>query len=133
MNKYELVVLYDPDLEVDITKAETIVKKIVEDNKATITNSDQWGKRKLAYPIAKNEYAFYILYTIEAPTEAVKAIEAKLNITDEVIRYLIVKIDPKEQAKMQKMKEEALKRKARKQENGDRAQEQTNKADSNAA
>jgi small subunit ribosomal protein S6 len=95
MNKYEISVLYDPSLEVDLDKAEEQIKKIFTANKAKIVDSDNWGKRKLAYPIKKQDYAVYVFYTVEMPGENVAKIEATLNITDEVLRYLIVKPDYK--------------------------------------
>ncbi|MCA9333757.1 30S ribosomal protein S6, partial [Candidatus Saccharibacteria bacterium] len=68
MQKYEVAILYDPGLEVDLSKAEDRVKKIFDDNKAKIISSDNWGKKKLAYPIAKNEHAVYVFYIVEIPT-----------------------------------------------------------------
>ncbi|MCA9337847.1 30S ribosomal protein S6 [Candidatus Saccharibacteria bacterium] len=105
MQKYEVAILYDPGLEVDLSKAEDRVKKIFDDNKAKIISSDNWGKKKLAYPIAKNEHAVYVFYIVEIPTENVGKIENTLNITDEVIRYLIVRQDEKELAKAKEAKE----------------------------
>jgi small subunit ribosomal protein S6 len=55
MNQYEIAVLYHPDLEVDLTKAEDRVKKIFADNGGKLTNTDNWGKRKLAYNIKGND------------------------------------------------------------------------------
>lgn len=97
--QYEIAVLYDPGLEVDLSKAEDRVKKIFSDNKAKVVSSDNWGKKKLAYPIDKNEHAVYVFYIVEMPTETVNKLEATLNITDEVMRYLIVRQDEKELAK----------------------------------
>src|ERR1700759_2423268 len=93
MNQYEIAVLYHPDLEVDLTKAEERVKKIVTDNGGQITATDNWGKRKLAYNIKGNEHAVYVFYTVELPGANVAKIESTLNITDEVIRFLITKPD----------------------------------------
>lgn len=100
MNKYELAVLYHPDLEVDLDKGEQRVKKIIEDNKGKIVETDNWGKKKLAYPINKLESAVYVFYTVELEPKSLAKIESTLNITDEVLRYLIVKIDEKELAKI---------------------------------
>lgn len=113
MNKYELAVLYHPDLEVDLEKGEQRVTKIVSDNKGKVVANDNWGKRKLAYPIGKNESAVYVFYTIELPAGSVGKVESTLNITDEVIRYLIVKIDPKQEAKVVAAKERAEKKRAK--------------------
>lgn len=121
MNKYELTVLYHPDLEVDLEKGEQRVKKIIDDNKGKIVNTDNWGKKKLAYPINKLESAVYVFYTVEVDSTSMQKIESTLNITDEVVRYLIVKIDPKEQAKIAEAKAAAEKKRA----NTPKTQEET--------
>ena len=97
MNDYEMVVLYHPDLEIDLEKALKKVEKIITDNKGSITSQDSWGKRKLAYPIQKQDHAIYVLYELQLPGAAVTKVEGLLNITDEVIRYLIVKPGPVEE------------------------------------
>jgi small subunit ribosomal protein S6 len=104
MNQYEIAVLYHPDLEVDLSKAEERVTAIIKNNEGKITTTDNWGKRKLAYPINKLEHAVYVFYSVEIPAERVQKVENTLNITDEVIRFLIVKIDPKQQEKAAAMK-----------------------------
>lgn len=95
MNQYEIAVLYHPSLEVDLTKAEEQVLKIFTNSKAKITNTDNWGKRKLTYPIKKQDYAIYVFYTLQLTPDQVQKIENALNITDEIIRHLIVKPDLK--------------------------------------
>jgi small subunit ribosomal protein S6 len=114
LNQYEIAVLYDPDLEVDLSKAEDRVKKIVTDNGGEIKATDNWGKRKLAYPIVGNEYAIYVFYTIELPPTNVQKVESTLNITGEVIRFLITKPDLKAIAKAEALRavkeEQAAKR-----------------------
>lgn len=104
--QYEVAVLYHPDLEVDLTKAEERVTKIFTDNGGKVTATDNWGKRKLMYPIKKQEHAIYVFYTVEMPGEGVKKVESTLNITDEVIRYLITKPDLKAIAKAEAAKAE---------------------------
>ena len=106
MTQYEIAVLYHPDLEVDLTKAEARVKKIIADNGGNVVSTDNWGKRKLAYNIKGNEHAVYVFYTVELPGEAVQKIEVTLNITDEVIRFLITKPDLKAAAKAEALKAE---------------------------
>src|SRR6201996_1352563 len=112
--QYEIATLYDPDLEVDLEKATTRVEKILADHGAKITNIDNWGKRKLAYPIKKHDLAIYVFYTVEMPGANVQKLESILNITDEVIRFLIVKPDLKAIAKAEAAKalkaEQAAKR-----------------------
>ena len=96
---YELAVLYHPDLEIDIEKAESKVTKIVTDNGGEVTNKESWGKRKTAYPVKGHEHAVYVFYAISVEGPSVQKIESVLNITDEVIRFLIVKEDEKGAAK----------------------------------
>ena len=114
MNEYEIAVLYHPDLEVDLTKAEDKLKKIVTDNGGEVTAIDNWGKRKLAYDIKGNEHAVYVFYTTMVPPQGVMKIESTLNITDEVIRFLITRPDLKAIAKAEAAKaikaEQAAKR-----------------------
>lgn len=99
MNQYEIAVLYHPDLEVDLSMAEDKIKKIITDNGGEVTATDNWGKRKLAYNIKGNEHAVYVFYTAQIPPQGVMKIESTLNITDEVIRFLITKPDLKAIAK----------------------------------
>lgn len=106
MTQYEVAVLYDPGLEVDLSKAEDRVKKIITDNGGKITADDNWGKRKLAYKIKGNEHAIYVFYTVELPPETVQKVESTLNITDEVVRFLITKPDLKAIAKAEAQKAE---------------------------
>ncbi len=118
ISQYEIAILYHPDLEVDLTKAEEKVTKIVTDNGGKVTATDNWGKRKLMYPIKKQEHAIYVFYTVEMPGENVKKVESILNITDEVIRYLLTKPDLKAIAKAEAAKAEKAKKAA---ERGDSA------------
>ena len=126
MNQYEIAVLYHPDLEVDLTKAEDRVKKIVADNGGKITATDNWGKRKLAYSIAGNEHAIYVFYTVEMPGSGVMKVESTLNITDEVIRFLITRPDLKAIAKAEALKAEKAKKAA---ERGDRSDDEDEKTE----
>src|SRR5438105_318898 len=118
MNQYELAVLYHPDLEVDLSKAEQKVTKLVTDNGGKVVATDNWGKRKLAYPIKKQEHAVYVFYTLELAADKPQKLEAALNITDEVVRYLLTRPDLKAMAKAEALKVEKAKKAA---ERGDRA------------
>ena len=95
MNQYEVAILYDPDLEVDLSQAEDRIKKIFEGLGGKVKSADNWGKRKLAYPIKHNEHAIYVFYNVSLPPAAVSKADATLNITDEVLRFLITKPDLK--------------------------------------
>jgi len=112
MNEYEIAILFDPDLEIDIEKSTQKVEKIFLDNGGKIVKVDNWGKRKLAYPIKKHEAALYSIYTLQFPPQSVIKVEKTLNITDEVIRFLITRPDLKAIAKAEAAKAEKAKRAA---------------------
>ncbi len=112
MNSYEIAVLYHPDLEIDLEKAESRIKKIIADNGGNNTKTDNWGKRKLAYTIKKQEFAVYVFYTADMPSEAVAKVEQTFNITDEIVRFLITKPDLKAMAKAEAQRAEKAKKAA---------------------
>lgn len=118
MNQYEIAVLYHPDLEIDLEKATKKVEQIFTDNGGSVVNTDNWGKRKLAYTIAKQDHAVYVFYTVDMPGSGVAKTESTLNITDEVIRFLITRPDLKAIAKAEATKAEKAAKAA---ERGDRA------------
>jgi small subunit ribosomal protein S6 len=92
---YELTVLLHPDLEIDLEKPLKKVTGIITDNGGKVINQDNWGKKKLAYPIKKQDFAVYVLFEVSiAPANANK-VQGLLNITDEVVRYLMVEKDLK--------------------------------------
>jgi small subunit ribosomal protein S6 len=116
LTQYEIAVLYHPDLEVDLSKAEDRIKKIITDNGGKVVSADNWGKRKLAYKIKGNEHAVYVFYTVGLPGTAVAKVESTLNITDEVIRFLVTKPDLKAIAKAEKLKAEKAEQAAKRAE-----------------
>jgi len=112
LNQYEIAVLYHPDLEADLDKGTKKVEKLIADNGGKVTKVDNWGKKKLAYTIKKQDFAIYVFYTVEMPGEGVKKINDTLNITDEVVRFLIVKPDLKKAAKMEDLRAQKAKKAA---------------------
>lgn len=124
MTQYEIAVLYHPDLEVDLSKAEDRVKKIITDNGGKVIGADNWGKRKLAYSIKHNEHAVYVFYTVELPGDSVSKVESTLNITDEVIRFLITRPDLKAAAKAEALKAEKAAKAAERGENSEESKDE---------
>ncbi len=117
MNTYEIAVLYHPDLEIDMEKASKKVEGIISDAGGKITKTDNWGKKKLAYTIKKQDFAVYVFYTVEMPGVGVIKVEKIFNITDEIVRFLITRLDLKAIAKAEALKAEKAKKAA---ERGDR-------------
>ena len=95
MKVYELTVLVHPDLEMNLEPALKKVEKLVSDNGGKIVKTTEDGKKRLAYNIKGNEYAVYYFYDVELPADAPQKISDALNITDEVLRYLLVVKDEK--------------------------------------
>ncbi|NCU29560.1 30S ribosomal protein S6 [Candidatus Saccharibacteria bacterium] len=123
MKEYELTVLIHPDLETDLEKALTKVRALVTDNGGEIIKEDNWGKKKLAYPIQKENFAVYVYFEIKLPSEAPLKISNVLNITDEVLRYLLVKADEKSRKAIAKEKEREANREQRGEEDKSEAGE----------
>ena len=95
MKEYELTVLVHPDLEANLDTVLDKVRALVTDNGGEIIKEDNWGKKKLAYSIRREEFAVYVYFEVKWPAEALLKISNGLNITDEVLRYLLVKADEK--------------------------------------
>ena len=107
MKEYELSILFHPDLEMNLDPAVAKVKKLIEANGGKITKEEPEGKKRLAYPIDGNEFAIYYFLNAELPAEAPAKISSTLGITDEVIRYLIVKSDPRRAKYLEAKKNES--------------------------
>ena len=97
MRKYELTVLIRPDLESDIEAPISKVRDIVKKAGGEIKKEDNWGKKKLAYKIRKEDFAIYVYMDIVLPADAPLKISNTLKITEEVLRYLLVLADEKTQ------------------------------------
>jgi small subunit ribosomal protein S6 len=95
MKEYELTVLIHPDLEVDLEAPLTKIRGIIKNAGGEITSEDNWGKKKLAYQIKREDFAVYVYMDVKLPAPAPLKISNTLNITDEVLRYLLVSLDEK--------------------------------------
>ncbi len=119
LNTYEIAVIYDPGFELDAEKATGKVEKIISEAGGKITSVDNWGKRKLAYPINKQDYGIYVFYSVDMPADAPGKIEQTLNITDEVIRFLVTKPDLKAAAKAEAEAQEKARKAAEREQDSD--------------
>ena len=95
MREYELTVLIHPDLEADLEPALKKIRKIIADNNGEVKKEDSWGKKRLMYKIRGEEFANYVFMEILLPAESNAKVQSTLNITDEVLRYLLVSVDEK--------------------------------------
>ena len=92
MNKYELAVVVSAKIE-DEERAAVVdkCKALIERFGGTITNVDDWGKKRLAYEIQKMKEGFYYFIQFEAESSAPAEIESRIRIMDNVLRYLVVR------------------------------------------
>ena len=91
MNKYESVVIINPNVE------ENALKELIE-RFQTLINTDgkveqvnELGKKKLAYEINKNKEGYYVVYDFEANPSLIAELERNYRITDEIIKFIVVK------------------------------------------
>lgn len=117
---YETIFILRPDTtNENVGTVNARLRGIVESLGGKVLKVDNWGKRKLAYQISKNDHAVYVFYTVEMPGENVQKVESILNITDEVIRFLITKPDLKAIAKADAAKAEKAQKAAERGEKQD--------------
>ena len=116
MKEYELTVLIHPDLESDIETPLTKVRDIITKAGGTIVREDNWGKKKLAYKINREDFAVYVNMDISLPSDAPLRISNTFNITDEVLRYLLVTIDEKGRKAIEEDKKRAARSDSRDEE-----------------
>lgn len=92
MNKYELAVVVSAKLE-DEERVATVekVKELITRFGGTITNVDEWGKRRLAYEIQKMKEGFYYFIKFESNSDCPNEVEQHIRIMENVIRYLCIK------------------------------------------
>src|SRR5690606_6537846 len=105
MKKYELSVLIHPDLEANLDTTLEKVRGIVTEAGGKITSEDMQGKKKTAYKLKGQDFAIYVYMDVELPADAPLRISNTFNITDEVLRYLLVVTDEKGRAALEEAKE----------------------------
>ncbi|HOC07961.1 MAG: 30S ribosomal protein S6 [Clostridiales bacterium] len=93
MNKYELLFIFDPDVDEE-TRASFIerIKGIIQED-GEVETVDEWGTRKLAYEIKKKNEGYYVRVNFKAGPEVPKELTRVFGITESIIRHLIVNED----------------------------------------
>ena len=100
MNRYEMIYIIDTGLE-ETARKELIekVSTLIADNGGEIEKVDEtWGKRRLAYAINYKTEGWYVLVNFKAPAELPRELERNLQINENVLRYLVVKLEEKRSA-----------------------------------
>ena len=97
MNRYELIYIIDTGLE-EAARKELVekVSALISANGGEIEKVDEtWGKRRLAYAIDYKTEGWYVLVNFKAPAELPRELERNLQINENVLRYLVVKLEEK--------------------------------------
>lgn len=115
MALYEHVFLARQDLaQAQVDALAETATKIVEENKGKVTKVETWGLRSLAYKIAKNRKAHYVMLNIDAPGGVIAELERQTQINEDVIRYMTIKVEELEAG------QSVMMRKQERSERGDR-------------
>jgi len=94
IKNYETVFILTPVLsEVQMKDAVEKFKKVLVDNKAEIINEENWGLKKLAYPIQHKSTGFYNLFEFAATPETIAALELEYRRDEKVMRFITVSLD----------------------------------------
>lgn len=92
--QYELVYIVSPDAsEQDIADLQALVEQTVARFNGRLDNTENWGRRRLAYNIQRHKEGTYVLHVITGPGEMVKEIDRRLKVVDNVLRHLAVRVD----------------------------------------
>ncbi|MFC7526704.1 30S ribosomal protein S6 [Parapedobacter sp. GCM10030251] len=113
MQQYETVIILTPLLSEEVSK-EAIAKfrSILTEGGAEIVHEDNWGLKKLAYPIDKKTTGFYHLIEFKAPGELISKLEVEYKRDERVMRFLTIKLDKHALAYNEKKRSGAFNKKA---------------------
>jgi small subunit ribosomal protein S6 len=97
MAHYEHVFLARQDLaQAQVDALAATATSIIEENGGSVTKTETWGLRSLAYKIAKNRKAHYVMLEFSAPGAVVSELERQTQINEDIIRYMTIKVDAHE-------------------------------------
>ncbi len=93
MNKYESIIIIGQNVEEEVIKG--LITRFTDliNTEGKVSEVTEMGKRKLAYEIGKNKEAYYVLFTFEAKPELIAELERNYRITDEIIKFIVVRKD----------------------------------------
>ncbi|EQA98666.1 30S ribosomal protein S6 [Sphingobium sp. HDIP04] len=121
MALYEHVFLARQDLaQAQVDALAETATKIVEEMQGKVTKVETWGLRSLAYKIAKNRKAHYVMLNIDAPAGVVAELERQTQINEDIIRYMTIKVDELETGPSVMMRKQERAERGPRGERGDR-------------
>lgn len=94
MTLYENVFIVRQDVSAQqVEDLTTRFTGLIADGGGTVTKNEYWGLRTLAYKIKKNRKGHYVLLNIDAPSDAVKEMERNMNLNDDVMRFMTIRVE----------------------------------------
>lgn len=91
---YELMYVVRPTVdEQSLAAVNEKVDKFIAANGGELVKREDWGKRRLAYPITKFTEGFYSVLQFNAPASAVRTLERSLQLTEEILRFLVTRVE----------------------------------------
>ncbi len=92
-NKYESIFIIDSGLDEEATKGIIEKFKGLIESSAALESIEEWGKRKLAYPIEKVNEGYYVMANFSADSTFIHELERVYKITDGVVKYIVINKD----------------------------------------
>ena len=114
MNHYEILyIISNKFTEDEASKIDKKVKKIVTDHEGEVTYSENWGKKKFAYPIKRFNHGYYLLFEFDLWGKDLSEIDNLLRMSSEVLRHQIIRKEKRsnEEIKKDKKKSDELAKK----------------------
>lgn len=94
LRDYELVIVVSPEANEDaLETALNNVNQFITGKGGVVSEEERWGKRRLAYPIKSHLEGNYVLARCSMRPSWAKELDANLNISEDVLRYLLLKVD----------------------------------------
>ena len=121
MALYEHIFLARQDLaQAQVDALAENAARIITDHKGKVVKTESWGLRSLAYRIAKNRKAHYVMLEIDAPGDVVAELERQTNINEDVIRYMTIRTDALEEGPSVMMRKSDRSERGDRRDRGDR-------------
>lgn len=118
---YEVMYIATPETnEETIGKLNEAIVSLVEKEGGSVIKTDDWGRRKLAYPIKKKTEGYYMLFEIEGSGQEIAELERRMRVNDLIMRYITVRVDEERKAADKKQaKRDRRRMRGEKDESGD--------------
>ncbi len=117
MRRYETAFVISPKVEEEeLEKIISHMTEIISKKEGKLVKQDNWGKRKLAYPINKFDEAYYVFFLYDGEPDILKELEKNFRQSEKILRYLTVKKDIEEKVRWKRKTKDKKEKKAKEEE-----------------